>query len=102
LVYCSTENPKPRWKFAGNCQALVYTGVSTGGQNLSVIGSLPLFLNQKNICRFPSLSDQYSIKFKVPIWFKSFYYSLWEYTGSGVGDTEGKIDAVFNEVRVGT
>ena len=95
LIYCTTPNKKPKWKFGGTVFGMVYTGVTTGGQNLSSIGSAPIFLEEKTILRFPSLSDNYSLKFKIPIWFKGFYYSIWQYTGAGIPDIEGKGDAIY-------
>ena len=99
LIYCSTPNKRPKWRFGGYVFGMVYTGVNTGGQNLSAIGSSPIFLEEKNIIRFPSLSDNYSLKFKIPAWFKGFYYSIWQYTGVGIADIEGKGDAIFAEIK---
>lgn len=98
-IYCTTVDPKPRWKWGGNVSALIPTGIMVGGLSNSVIGFRSLRLGELTIVRFPSLSSFYSLKFDVPYWFKSFYYSIWEYSGSGIGDNEGKIDQVFQEVK---
>lgn len=91
-IFIETIDESPFWKFGGHVSARINSGLQVGGQVDATIGRRWLRLNQINIIRFPSLSDNYVLEFEPPKWFKLFKYTLWEYIGTGYADLEGKID----------
>lgn len=93
-IYVTTPNPKPRWYWGGTVLATVNTGLPGGNASGVVVHKMGLSLGNTNLLRLPSVADSYGLRFVVPYWFKAFSYSIWEYTGTGQGSVEGKLDAI--------
>jgi hypothetical protein len=98
-VYVTTINPKPRWYWGGSLIALVNTGLVTGGSPETVVASNPLQLGKINLIRLPALADTFGLKLVVPYWFKAISYTVWQYVGTGIGNLEGKVDAVYDKLE---
>lgn len=91
-VYTYTSNAPSSWRCGGWVSGNIITGLTVGGNSDAEIGRFTLQLNRINIIRFPQVSTTYSIRIYVPKWFRDISYTVWEYTGGGIPDLEGKID----------
>lgn len=98
-IFVDTIDSSIRWRYGGHLIAKVFTGLTVGGISDSIIYRKYLRLNAINIARIPSLANTYSLGLEVPHWFKSISWSVWEYTGMGNADVEGKIDEIYTLIK---
>ncbi len=100
LISADSNNKKPTWNYAGNANATARNTVNPGQGSLYnvVLASRPVYLGF-SVIRFPDFGvAEYGLEVFVPKWFNTIEYHLWEYTGEGIPNLEGKIDAVYNEL----
>jgi len=98
-ISVDTTEAKPGWKFGGTCGMLIRTGIVVGGSHDSHTSDwIKLWLGRVNVVRFPSIASDFVARFYVPRWFKDYQVNLFEYTGTGQADLEGKIDAVYDAI----
>lgn len=93
-VFVETIDSSIRWRYGGHLIARVFTGLTVGGVSDAIIYRKYLRLNAINLVRIPSLANSYSLSLEVPYWFKSISWIVWEYTGIGEADIEGKLDEI--------
>lgn len=99
-ILTDTKEGKSTWKCGGWLSINVNTGLTVGGDPDAEIARFFLRLGKINITRIPTLSYSYSLFLEVPYWFKFIEYYLWEYTGDGIADIEGKLDQINRLIEI--
>lgn len=91
-------NSPSSWRFGGTIEQYIPIGPGLGNDSYVRTNSRGLNIGT-NIIRFPDLAtDSYRIRFLPPRWFFSVLYRFFEYTGDGHPSTEGKLDALYDEL----
>lgn len=93
-IIANCPQAEPTWDYAGKATILIRTGIVVGGNLDSAIAYKKLWLRQVNIFRFDKLSDDFKLIVYPPKWFPTVSYSVFEYIGGGVPDSEAKFNAL--------
>lgn len=97
LVESICPHAPSNWTSAGSIEQLAPVGFLIGQDEYLHVTTRSLKLGQQLIY-FPDLNfPQYKIRFIVPRWIHMIEYRVYEYTGDGAPDTQGKIDRFYDD-----
>jgi hypothetical protein len=92
------DTPPATWNFAGHAVLSIATGLIVGQSYPTPIGTRSLYLNRLNLCVFPNVANDYSLRIQVPKWFNHVRYDVYSYHGEGIPDLESKLNAVYEHI----
>lgn len=97
LIESKCPHAPSNWTAAGQIEQLAPVGFLIGQDEYLHVTTRSLQLGQQLIY-FPDLNfPQYKIRFIVPRWIHVITYAIYEYTGDGSPDTQGKIDRFYDD-----
>jgi hypothetical protein len=97
LIESKCPHAFSNWTSAGQIEQLAPVGFLMGQDEYLHVTTRSLQLGQQ-LVYFPDLNfPQYKIRFIVPRWIHLITYLIYEYTGDGAPDTQGKIDRFYDD-----